>query len=100
MSFKKNAKNEEIKVVDHDVVVTRAHEFEDGSVTFSIDVNGVSINGCRWCEGEKDGKDYEFVSFPSYKGKNDKYYSHAYVRLSDSDITTIKNMLEKILNPE
>lgn len=99
MVGKKNA-NKDTKVVNHDVVVTRAIEFDDGGISFNMECNGVAINGCRWVEGEKDGKPYQFVTYPRYKGKDGKYYNHVYVRLSDEDVTTIAHMLEKVLNPE
>lgn len=87
------------KEINHDVVVTRAKETDRG-IRFSMDVNGVSINGCYWREGEKNGKDYCFVAFPSYKGSDEKYYNHAYVKLSDEDLKTIESMITKIINPE
>ena len=54
---KKEAQKNEIKV-------TRAHQFDDGSVTFDMTVNGVTIYGNRIVEGSKG----TFVSFPSRKG--------------------------------
>lgn len=95
----KNTKKNE--TVNHDVVVTRARYFEatdekPEAYLFDMTVNGVSIYGCRWCEGEKDGKHYKFVAFPSYKS-GDKYYSYAYVKLSQEDVDTIERMIERIL---
>src|SRR5574342_120332 len=34
----------------------------------------IEVKGCRICKG----KDGEFVAPPSTKGKNDKYWNHAY----------------------
>lgn len=96
----KNTKK--IEAVNHDVVVTRAHYFE-GTIgkpeayLFDMCVNGVMIYSCRWCEGEKDGKHYKFVAFPSHKS-GDKYFNHAYVKLSQEDVDTIERMIERILD--
>ena len=63
------------------IKVTRAREFENGGLVFDMVVNGVTIYGCQWVEGEKDGRDYAFVSFPSRQSKKDKkWYNIAYVK--------------------
>lgn len=87
--------------VNHDVVVTRAKYFEakgdkPEAFIFDMEVNGVSIYNCRWIEGDKDGKHFKFVSFPNYKS-GDRYYNYCYVKLSEEDITTIENMINRIL---
>ena len=38
------------------------------------------------------------VSFPSQKGKDGKYYNHAYVKLSEEEIQLIGQTIEKVLN--
>ena len=40
-----------------------------------------SVYGCRIAEG----KEGSFISFPSRKGKDGKYYSHAYFRLTQEE---------------
>ena len=74
------------------IEVTRAHQFDDGSITFDMMVNGVSIYGCRIASG----KNGDFVSFPSRKGKDGKYYSHAYVALDDQETADIISQIEKL----
>lgn len=73
--------------------VTRAKQFDDGGVMFDMVVNGVSIYGCRVVEG----KNGDFVSFPSYKAKDGKYYSHAYIKLSDVDTKNIVSQVEDMI---
>ena len=74
------------------IKVTRAHQFDDGGITFDMEVNEVTIYGCKVATG----KNGEFVSFPSRKGKDGKYYSHAYVKLSEDETKEILSQLEKM----
>lgn len=86
MAIKKNATEKNIEV-------TRAHQFKDDSVIFDMVVNDVTIYGCRIVEGKKG----DFVSFPSHKGSDGKYYSYARVELSDDDIRDIENAINDLL---
>jgi len=85
------------------IEVIRAKDFtEDGkdgcSIVFDMKVNGVTIYGCWYREGkDKKGEDFQLVSFPSQKGKDGKYYSHAYVKLQQSDIDLISKQIESLL---
>ena len=64
----KKEKNKEdfLKVIK----VIRAHQFDDGSVAIDLDVNGVSIYNAVL----REGKNGMFVSWPSRKGKDNKYF--------------------------
>ena len=73
--------------------VTRALAFENGGVVFDIIINGVSIYNCRVVEG----KNGDFISFPSHKGKDGKYHSHAYIKLTEEDQLDIVSQVEKKL---
>ena len=75
------------------IKITRAKQFKDGCTVFDMVVNGVSIYGCRVVEGKKG----DFVSFPAYKGSDGKYYSHAYVKLSDEDTELIVKQVEDMI---
>ena len=87
------------------IEVLRAKDFtkddakeNECSIVFDMKVNGVTIYGCWYRTGsDKKGEDYEMVSFPSQKGKNGKYYNHAYVQLQQSDIDFISSEIEKLL---
>ena len=87
------------------IEVLRAKDFtkddakeNECSIVFDMKVNGVTIYGCWYRTGsDKKGEDYEMVSFPSQKGKDGKYYNHAYVQLQQSDIDFISSEIEKLL---
>lgn len=80
-------------VVKHSFTVERVHVFEDGSVIFNMIVdNFVRIYGLRIHDG-RDGK--PFISFPSRKGKDDKYWNHAYCPLSPEDADNIAAQVEE-----
>ena len=82
---------------NYDVKVTRAKEFDNGSVAFDMVVNGVTIYGCWYREGEKDGKEYEIINFPSQKGKDDKYYNIAWFKIDDDLKSDIIAQLQKLV---
>lgn len=84
-------KKEEVNV-KIDAKVIRANQVEN-TVYFDVVINGVTIYGCKVIEG----KNGDFVSFPSHKGKDGKYYSHAYVKLSDDDTAGIVKQVEEML---
>lgn len=65
--------------------VLKAHKFDNGDVVFDVEINGVSIYGCRVVEG----KNGDFISFPQRKGKDGKYYSIAWVKLDDATTNAI-----------
>ena len=89
--MKKPEKKTESKV--QSMEVTRAHAFDNGEVIFDAIINDVSIYGCRVVEG----KNGDFISFPSRKGPDDKYYSHAYIKLTEDDTKTLISLVEKAL---
>ena len=71
---------EEKKVSDHVIEVTRANELtEKDVIMFDMKVNDVTIYGCSYRELErKDGSgSFAKIGFPSRKGSDDKWYSHA-----------------------
>lgn len=74
------------------IEVTRAYQFEDGNVTFDMVVNDVTIYGCKIATG----KNGDFVSFPSRKGKDGKYYSYAKVTLTEDETKDIISQIEKL----
>ena len=88
----KNAEAEEKKTVVSDLKVLRAKEYK-GTTFLDLEVNGVKIYGCRFIES----KNGDFISFPSYKAKDGKYYNYAYVELDEAMITLIDEQLDKLL---
>ena len=85
-------KKKEASNVSIDAKVTRANQVND-TVFFDMEVNGVTIYGCKVIEG----KNGDFISFPSHKGKDGKYYNHAWVKLSDDDTAAIVKQVEEML---
>lgn len=85
---KKENKEDFLKVIK----VTRAHQFDDGTIAIDLEVNGVAIYNATL----RDSKNGMFVSFPSRKGKDGKYYSHVYVKFTPEDIQNIVEQVEEL----
>lgn len=66
-------------------------------IAFDMLVNGVTIYGCYYREGVKNGEEWSMVSFPSKKGSDGKYYNHAYIKLTPDDIQAIGKTIEGML---
>lgn len=104
ISKKKEKAAEENKALDLKWEVTRANDLskddQDGcTIAFDIIINDVKIYGCFYREGkDKNGNDYTMISFPSHKGSDGKYYSYAYVKLTDEQVDAISKDIEKVLN--
>lgn len=45
----------------------------------------VTIYGCRVVEGRKG----DFIGWPSYEGKDGKYWNHVYVEIGPADVEDI-----------
>lgn len=100
MAIAKKAKAEAEKSANLNIEVSRVKDFSDEKgtcIAFDMKVNEVTIYGCYYREGVKDGKDYSMVAFPSRKSSDGKYYKHAYVKLSDADIDNISKQIEALL---
>lgn len=78
--------------------IERIRQNQYGDIFFTLTIDGyIHINGCRLVT-KKDGMS-EFVSFPSYKGSDGKYYSHVYVELEDEETEEIAAKLHEYLEP-
>lgn len=80
-----------------DVEVKKIKQLESGDIAFDMVANGITIYSCFYKEGEKDGKEYAFVSFPSRKGTDGKYYSHVYFKIDDDLLKDIQSQIESLL---
>ena len=85
------------KAETYDVNVTRAKQFDNGSIVFDMVVNGITVYNCNYVEGEKNGKKYSFTSFPSRKGNDGKYYNYVYFPISEYMQLDIEKQIEKLL---
>lgn len=74
--------------------VSRVKMWDNGGVTFDLTVNGVKIYGCRVVEG----KNGDFIGFPSRKGSDGKYYSYAYAALDPDATSLVLSAVEEELN--
>ena len=92
MSRRNKAENKEAKAVISDLKVLRAKEYNK-TTFFDMEVNGVKIYGCRFMEG----KNGNFIAFPSKKGSDGKYYNHAFVELDEAMVNLIDEELDKLL---
>lgn len=91
-----NKKSQETKetINVREVEVSRVREISNGTVFFTLKLNGVTIYDCRVVEG----KNGDFIAFPSDKGSDGKYYSKVYAPLSEEDTKQIISEVEKQLN--
>lgn len=79
----KSAEKQEREVMKVDSFkVTRAHEFDNGNVSFDLLINGVQIY--RLSVISAKDTDRQFIGFPSYQN-NGKWYNYVYLNLSDAD---------------
>lgn len=67
---------------------------ENASVLADVEINGITIYGMRVVEG----KNGDFLSFPRNKGKDGKYYSICWAKLSEKDQADILKAIEDKLN--
>lgn len=78
----------------HEVEVKRVKQFDNGGVICDLVINDVTIYGCRIVESRNG----DFIGFPQYKGSDNKYYSHAYCKLSADEQKAIISKCEELLN--
>lgn len=78
---------------NYNVSVTRAKWVND-SIAFDVVVNNVNVNGCWYRTGTKDGKEWEMLSLPQYKGNDGKYYNYAFFPINRDDLK--KNIISQI----
>ena len=102
MAIKKSAekadKKEKVVTVD-DIKVDRAKDFEK-SISFDVTLFGcVKIYGLtyRTYQDKKTGDEKGIISFPSKKGKDDKYYNHAYFFVTDDVLASVEKQIEALI---
>lgn len=75
----KNRGTEVITKAEYEVL--RAHKFDDDTYTFNLKLNGITLYDLRLALNKKD--EY-FISMPSKKGKDGKYYKNFYFALDEN----------------
>lgn len=93
MAVKTKAKAAEEK---YEIEVLRAHEFKSGDISFDMKVNGVTLYNCTYMN-ESEKVKQPFVSFPSRKGSDGKYYSYVWFKISDETLAEIEKGIEAVL---
>lgn len=87
-SNKSNEKKEREFMKVDSFKITRAHEFDNGNVSFDMLINGVQIY--RLSVVSAKDSDRQFIGFPSYQS-NGKWYNYVYLPLSEDDVEKIIN---------
>lgn len=80
--------------IAHTYTVTRAIEFKNGGVAFDLLIDDITVYGCNVVSGKKG----DFISFPQKQGKDGKYYSHVYLRLTEDETNEILDKVSAVLN--
>lgn len=95
----KTAAEEKITVNPDNIKVDRAKEFEK-SISFDCTLFGcVKIYGCtyRTYTDKNDNEEKGIISFPSKKGKDDKYYNHAYFFVTPEVLAKVEKEIEALI---
>ena len=79
------------------VKVTRVKQWENGNISFDIIANGINIYGLTYITVNKDGEDKSFISFPSRKGSDGKYYNYCYFKIDEELQSEIEKQIECLL---
>ena len=80
------------KTYSHEYAVRRAVQF-DKDVLFDLTIDDFTIYGCRVVEC----KNGDFISLPSRKGKDGKYWGVVYKRFSQDETSLILDMVSVAL---
>lgn len=75
--------------------VKNSREWDSGAVTTTLTLNGITIYNVRIMQTHDGSR--EFLSFPSRKGNDGKYYPYVYVYLSDEDTAKIIEAIDNDL---
>lgn len=90
--MRKRNTTSETKTYNHEYAVRRAVQF-DKDVLFDLTIDDFTIYGCRVVEG----KNGDFISLPSRKGKDGKYWGIVYKRFSQDETSLILDMVSAAL---
>ena len=87
-------KKDQEAAVNYNVKVRR----ESGDIGFDADVNGVTLYGLTYMnENPERNIKSDFISFPSRKGSDGKYYNMFYFKISDELLKDIAKQIEEII---
>lgn len=81
-----------------EVANIKAIQGKKDSYRMTLVINGVKIYGAKYITyTDTDGKDASFISFPSYKGADNKYYNVCWYPISDQELHDIERLMEAAL---
>lgn len=80
-------KQERTNIEVKDVKIIRAHEFDNGNISFDAQINGITFY--RLSVVSVKDSDRVFIGFPSYQAKDGKWYNYYYLPLDDADMDKI-----------
>lgn len=94
----KPAKTKEHEPAKFEVTNIKTIQGKKDSYRMTLVINGVKIYGAKYITYTgTDGKDASFISFPSYKGKDDKFYNVCWYPINDLELQTIERLMEAAL---
>lgn len=76
--------------------IIRAYEFNDGTISFDMDFEGVSLYRVMI----RSGKNGDFIAFPSYKGSDGNYYHYYYINFDEETAEAIIDAVNAKLDSE
>ena len=81
-----------------EVTNIKAIQGKKDSYRMTLVINGVKVYGAKYITYTgTDGKDASFISFPSYKGADNKYYNVCWYPISDQELRAIERLMEAAL---
>lgn len=80
---KKTNKTQDLKWINDTFAISNVNNYSDTLTFFNLhlrtNAGDITVYGCKVITGEKG----DFISFPSRKGEDDKYYNYVYIDLSE-----------------
>lgn len=96
MAIKKTQKAAEEQTFNVEVI--RVHEFKSGDISFDCFVNGIILYGLTYINADpKRNIKKPFISFPSRKGSDGKYYNYGWFKITDELFSDIEKQIEELL---
>ena len=96
MAIKKKSETGSNKQEKAKVKVLHAYQYKTGDIGFSMEYKGVSFYNLVY-KVESDKIDTPFVSFPSRKGKDGKYYNYYWFKIGDDMLEDIELQIGELL---
>lgn len=85
------------ETIKYEVKVIRATECKSGDIALDLEVNGVTIYGCFYVTRQTANGEASFITFPSRKGSDGKYYKYVYFPISDTQLSEIEKEIEALI---